>query len=52
MDVPAGDAVRLVAEQAGDGRLVIAQIGGETGEAMAEHMRRDVGRQITQRGDP
>ena len=25
MDVPAGDAVRLVAEQAGDGRLVVAR---------------------------
>jgi hypothetical protein len=33
MDVPAGDAVRLVAEQAGDGRLVSAKIGGETPSA-------------------
>jgi hypothetical protein len=38
MDLPAGDAVRLVAEQAGDGRLVEAEIGGKTGEAMAQHM--------------
>ena len=34
MHVPAGDAVRLVAEQKGRGRLVVAQIGGKTGEAM------------------
>ena len=52
MHVPAGDAVRLVAEQAGDGRLVIAEIGGKTGEAVAQHMRRDVGWKITQLGDP
>ena len=52
MDVPAGDAVGLVAEQAGDGRLAIAEIGRKTGEAMAQHMRRDIGWQITQRSDP
>ena len=45
-------AVRLVAEQAGDGRLVITQVGGKTGEAVAQHMRRDVGWQITKLGDP
>ena len=32
--VPAGDAVNLVADQAGDGRLVIAEIGDKTGEAV------------------
>ena len=47
----AGDRVCLVAKQAGDRRLVIAKIGGKTGEAVAQHMRRDVSRQITQRGD-
>ena len=52
MHVSAGDAVRLVAEQAGDGRLVVAKIGGKTGEAVAQHMGRDVGWQITQLGDP
>ena len=52
MHVPAGDAVRLVAEQAGDGRLVVAKIGRKTGEAVAQHMRRDVGWQITELGDP
>ena len=52
MHVPTGDAVRLMAEQAGDGRLVIADIGAQTGEAVAQHMRRDVGWQITQLGDP
>ena len=31
MDVSAGDAVRLVAEQAGDGRLIVPEIGGLTG---------------------
>jgi hypothetical protein len=34
-NVLAGDAVRLVAEQAGDGRLVIAEIGRKTGAAHA-----------------
>ena len=52
MHVPAGDAVGLVAEQAGDRRLVIAEIGGKTGEAVAQHMRRDIGWQITELGDP
>ena len=36
----------------GDRRLVVAEVGGETGEAVAQHMRRDVGRQITELGDP
>jgi hypothetical protein len=40
----AGDTVRIVAEQAGDGLLVVANISGETGEAMAQHVRRDVRR--------
>jgi hypothetical protein len=39
--VSAGDAVRLVAEQAGDGRLVITQIGGKTGEAVTQDVGRD-----------
>ena len=52
MDVPAGDRVRLVPEQGGDRRLVVAEIGGETGKAMAQHMGRDVDWQITQLGDP
>ena len=52
MHVSAGYAVRLVAEQAGDGRLVVTEISGKTGEAVAQHMRRDVGWQITQLGDP
>jgi hypothetical protein len=30
MDVPARDAVHLVAEQAGDRRLVVYEISGET----------------------
>jgi hypothetical protein len=38
MHIPAGHAVRLVADQAGDCRLVVAEIGGKTGEAMAQHM--------------
>jgi hypothetical protein len=52
MLVPAGDAVRLVAEQGCDGRLAVPEISGKTGEAVAQHMRRDIGRQITQLGDP
>ena len=43
MHVSGGDAVRLVAEQAGDRRLVEAEVGGETGEAVAQHMGCDVG---------
>ena len=46
MDVPAGDAVRLVAEQGCDRRLVIAQIGTKTGAPVPEHMGCDVGWQI------
>ena len=46
MEVSAGHAVRLVPEQAGDCRLFIAS------EAEAQHMRRDVARQIAFLGDP
>jgi hypothetical protein len=47
MDVPASDAVHLVAEPSGDRRLVVAKIGRETGEAVAQHMRCDIYQQIT-----
>ena len=42
MDVSAGDRARHMPQQAGDCRLVIAEVSGETGEAVAQHMRRDV----------
>jgi hypothetical protein len=45
-------AVSLMPEQGCDSRLVVPEIGGETGEAMAQHMGRDVSRQIAQLGDP
>jgi hypothetical protein len=35
-----------------DGRLVVAEIGGQIGEAVTEDVGRDVGWQITQLGDP
>jgi hypothetical protein len=34
LDAPAGDAVRRVPEKAGDRRLVVAEVGGKTGEAV------------------
>src|ERR1700722_2162520 len=52
MHVPAGDRMGLVAEQAGDGRLAIAEIGGKTGKAVAHHVWPDVGWKPTELRDP
>ena len=50
--VPAGDAgASCCPSNVRDGRLVVPEIGGETGEAAAQHMGRDVSRQIAQHGD-
>jgi hypothetical protein len=51
VDTPVGDAVRLVADQAGDRRLVIAEISRKRCKAAAQRVRRDIGWQITQLGD-
>ena len=41
----------LLPEQRRNGWLVVPEIGGEAGEAAAQHMGRDVSRQIAQHGD-
>ena len=52
MVVPAGDAVQHVPKQRGNRRFAVAEVCRKTGEAVAQHMRRDVARQITQPDDP